>query len=67
MLNSIDAKSVHVRFANPIAVRLDQRIDDLLALSRLESGTPGLKFAPMELAPFFLGLAEEYRRRPHAA
>jgi two-component system, OmpR family, phosphate regulon sensor histidine kinase PhoR len=47
--------------------RLKSIIDDLLALSRLESGTPGLKFAPMELAPFFLSLAEEYRRRPHAA
>lgn len=47
--------------------RLKSIIDDLLVLSRLESGTPGLKFAPVELASFFLGLGEEYRRRPHAA
>ena len=47
--------------------RLKAIIDDLLALSRLESGTPGLKFASLELAPFFLNLAEEYRHRPHAA
>lgn len=44
--------------------RLKYIIDDLLMLSRLESGIPGLKFASIELAAFFLGLAEEYRRRP---
>ena len=47
--------------------RLKSIIDDLLVLSRLESGTPGLKFASLELAPFLHGLAEEHRRRPHAA
>jgi len=36
-------------------------------LSRLESATPGLKFAPVALAPFFQSLAEEYRRRPQGA
>ena len=33
----------------------------------MESATPGLKFAPVTLAPFFHGLAEEYRRRPAGA
>jgi len=44
--------------------RLKSIIDDLLALSRLESATPGLKFAPTMLATFFHGLADEYRNRP---
>lgn len=47
--------------------RLKSIIDDLLVLSRLESATPGLKFAPLMLAPFFHGLAEEYHRRPSGA
>jgi two-component system, OmpR family, phosphate regulon sensor histidine kinase PhoR len=47
--------------------RLKSIIDDLLALSRLESSTPGLKFAPVALAAFFQGLADEYGRRPDAA
>jgi two-component system phosphate regulon sensor histidine kinase PhoR len=47
--------------------RLKSIIDDLLVLSRLESATPGLKFAPLTLAPFFHGLADEYRRRPVGA
>lgn len=44
--------------------RLKSIIDDLLVLSRLESATPGLKFAPVALAPFFHGLAEDCRGRP---
>lgn len=44
--------------------RLKSIIDDLLALSRLESATPGLKFAPMTLGAFFHGLADEYKNRP---
>ncbi len=44
--------------------RLKSLIDDLLALSRLESATPGLKFAPVDLAAYFTGLVEDYRRRP---
>ena len=44
--------------------RLKSLIDDLLILSRLESATPGLVFAPVDLALYFAGLAEEYRRRP---
>jgi two-component system phosphate regulon sensor histidine kinase PhoR len=47
--------------------RLKSIIDDLLALSRLESATPGLKFAPIDLALYLEELAEEYRRRPQAA
>lgn len=47
--------------------RLKSIIDDLLALSRLESATPGLKFAPMTLASFFHGLADEYKNRPAGA
>jgi two-component system phosphate regulon sensor histidine kinase PhoR len=43
--------------------RLKSIIDDLLVLSRLESATPGLKFAPLTLASFFHGLADEYRHR----
>ena len=46
--------------------RLKSIIDDLLVLSRLESATPGLKFASLPLAPFFHGLVDEYRRRPAA-
>jgi two-component system phosphate regulon sensor histidine kinase PhoR len=38
-------------------------IDDLLALSRLESATPGLKFAPVKLAEYLHGLVDDYRRR----
>ncbi|MFZ5496395.1 MAG: sensor histidine kinase [Verrucomicrobiota bacterium] len=47
--------------------RLKSIIDDLLALSRLESATPGLKFAPLSLTAYFAELAEEYRHRPQAA
>ena len=47
--------------------RLKSIIDDLLVLSRLESATPGLKFETLSLAPFFHGLAEEYRHRPEGA
>jgi two-component system phosphate regulon sensor histidine kinase PhoR len=46
--------------------RLKSIIDDLLALSRLESATPGLKFAPVSLTAYFSELAEEYRNRPQA-
>lgn len=47
--------------------RLKSIIDDLLALSRLESATPGLKFSPMTLGAFFHGLADEYKNRPAGA
>jgi two-component system phosphate regulon sensor histidine kinase PhoR len=47
--------------------RLKSIIDDLLVLSRLESATPGLKFAPVDLAAFLGNLTEDYRRRPSAA
>jgi two-component system phosphate regulon sensor histidine kinase PhoR len=47
--------------------RLKSIIDDLLVLSRLESATPGLNFAPVALASFLQGLAEDYRRRPEGS
>jgi two-component system phosphate regulon sensor histidine kinase PhoR len=47
--------------------RLTAIIDDLLVLSRLESATPGLKYAAVELAPFLHSLADDYQRRPAAA
>ncbi len=47
--------------------RLKSIIDDLLVLSRLESATPGLKFAPVTLAPFFRRLADDFLRRENTA
>jgi two-component system phosphate regulon sensor histidine kinase PhoR len=47
--------------------RLKAIIDDLLALSRLESATPGLKFGTVSLVSYLAGVAEEYRNRPQAA
>jgi two-component system, OmpR family, phosphate regulon sensor histidine kinase PhoR len=47
--------------------RLTAIIDDLLVLSRLESATPGLTYATVELAPFLHALADDYQRRPQAA
>ena len=47
--------------------RLKWIIDDLLVLSRLESSTPGLKYAPVALVPYLRNLADEYQRRPQAA
>lgn len=47
--------------------RLQAIIDDLLVLSRLESATPGIKFAQVDLAQFIGQLADDYRHRPHAA
>ncbi len=46
--------------------RLNAIIDDLLVLSRLESATPGLKFAPVQLDYYFAQLAADYQQRPHA-
>ena len=46
--------------------RLNAIIDDLLVLSRLESATPGLKFAPVPLDHYFTNLAADYQQRPHA-
>lgn len=47
--------------------RLKAIIDDLLALSRLESATPGLKFGQVSLPAYLNEVAEEYRNRPQAA
>ena len=46
--------------------RLNDIIQDLLTLSRLESTTPGVNFEPVELAPLLEALGDEYRRRPNA-
>ncbi len=46
--------------------RLNAIIEDLLVLSRLESSTPGLKFAPVQLDHYFANLAADYQQRPHA-
>ena len=46
--------------------RLNDIIQDLLTLSRLESTTPGVNFEPVELAPLLDALGDEYRRRPNA-
>jgi len=46
--------------------RLNDIIQDLLTLSRLESATPGVNFEPIELAPLLEALGDEYRRRPNA-
>ncbi len=46
--------------------RLNAIIEDLLVLSRLESATPGLKFAPVQLDHYFANLAADYQQRPHA-
>ncbi|HEY4245580.1 MAG TPA: ATP-binding protein [Lacunisphaera sp.] len=47
--------------------RLQAIIDDLLVLSRLESATPGIKLATVDLATFFQNLVDDYRQRPAAA
>ncbi len=60
---SIEDRAKFLKTIQRHSDRLKTIIDDLLALSRLESATPGLKFAPLTLAPFFHGLADEYRRR----
>lgn len=46
--------------------RLNAIIQDLLILSRLESGTPGLQFEDVELPALLESIAEDFRRRPHA-
>jgi two-component system, OmpR family, phosphate regulon sensor histidine kinase PhoR len=64
---SVDDRDKFLRTIQRHGERLRSIIDDLLVLSRLESATPGLKFAPVGLAVFLNGLAEEHRRRPVAA
>ena len=43
--------------------RLHIILEDLLTLSRLESGNPGLKLEPVDLTRFIRELAEDYRQR----
>jgi len=47
--------------------RLKAIIDDLLVLSRLESGSSGLQLAPLNLANFLSALAVDYRHRSEAS
>jgi two-component system phosphate regulon sensor histidine kinase PhoR len=47
--------------------RLNDIIQDLLTLSRLESATPGVNFEPVELASLLEAHGDEYRRRPNAS
>ena len=47
--------------------RLKGIIDDLLVLSRLESATPGLKYAPLALDSFLRTLADDHRQRAQSA
>ena len=63
---SLDDRDKFLRTIQRHSDRLKSIIDDLLVLSRLESATPGLKFAPVELASFFTNLAEDYRQRDPA-
>jgi two-component system phosphate regulon sensor histidine kinase PhoR len=47
--------------------RLNSLLDDLLALSRLESANPGLRPEPTDLAALLTGVLDDYRARPAAA
>ena len=64
---SLEGRAKFLQIIQRHSERLKAIIDDLLVLSRLESATPGLKFASLPLAPFFHDLVDEYRRRPAAA
>ncbi len=46
--------------------RLNSLLDDLLALSRLESASPGLRHEPTDLAALLGGVIDDYRARPAA-
>ncbi len=46
--------------------RLNSLLEDLLALSRLESAQPGLARERVELAPMLAGALEDFRTRPAA-
>ncbi|MBC8010812.1 MAG: histidine kinase [Burkholderiales bacterium] len=48
------------------AERLNSLLDDLLALSRLESVSPGLAREQVELGPLFALALEDFRARPSA-
>lgn len=47
--------------------RLNSLLDDLLALSRLESANPGLRPESTDLATLLTGVLDDYRARPAAA
>lgn len=57
------------RFLNTVqrhTDRLNSLLDDLLTLSRLESGSPGLERESVELNASISSIVEEYRSRPDA-
>jgi two-component system phosphate regulon sensor histidine kinase PhoR len=47
--------------------RLNSLLDDLLALSRLESANPGVRHEPTDLASLLAGVLDDYRARPASA
>jgi two-component system phosphate regulon sensor histidine kinase PhoR len=47
--------------------RLNSLLDDLLALSRLESANPGVRHEPTDLATLLTAVLDDYRARPAAA
>ena len=47
--------------------RLNSLLEDLLALSRLESASPGLKREPVDVPELLAGVLGDYRARPAAA
>ena len=47
--------------------RLNDIIQDLLTLSRLESATPGINFESVDLASLLAAYGDEYRHRPSAS
>ena len=63
---SLEDRDKFLRTIQRHSDRLKWIIDDLLVLSRLESVTPGLKHAPLALAPLLRRLADDFQRRPNA-
>ncbi len=62
-----EAREKFLRTIQRHSDRLNAIIADLLTLSRLESATPGLEFAPVDLPAFLQEIVEETARRPAAA
>jgi two-component system phosphate regulon sensor histidine kinase PhoR len=64
---SVDDRDKFLKTIQRHSKRLQAIIDDLLVLSRLESATPGIKLASVDLPVFFKNLVDDYRQRPTAA
>lgn len=54
-----------LRPAHKQMVRLTGLINDLLDVSRIESGALGITLAPLQLGPFLAGIAKEYPGNDH--